>query len=1015
MKLNEPNLLIEAAKSGNFAAFCIFSLLEGVNLEKISDFEDFYEEIRKKLPNCKETEDSSWFSLQEFFDFYENSENLLLEVASTQSRMKMRRAAKRTVRIRARKRAIREKLRKNKTQLAKRAYNQVKTEMRNRLSGGKPWSSLSFSTRNRIDSMISKRKPILKRLVRQRVQKMPAQESQRLRKLSMREEYIQNEINLQETSNEQRERELGRERKRRFDRRNKEDPFRLVNRSYLVTGKKGKKSIVDRDSLTKNHKDVTKLSLGEQYLMTIINEAKETTVEGACNEKDITTQRSKELGCPDKKNTEKKSKEKKENTTSGATEGKSMTPPEQNQPNSYVELQPVQDSGRFGSSIADEGTAAMQSIRFSFGEDGFEKFKNDVIIASQVQATPIPEGKSIDPKYQEIYKNVIKTLNEHGLSEPSIQTLMRSPESVMAKIQTTQNGIDNQHKEPMMIFSVGTATPLTRDGESRGVSISDVVTISRNKLSKVYSEQKGTKKDPTLGELYEFGKQLIRDSVEGPTTQDSNIVLSRISSNYSIKYGKDQKMIDKMFGGERAVLLIDTTVNKIIEKIPNHPNILKFSDLQKRIADHIEKYMGSGKKKASTITRGGNEESSSSLKELQKAIQKEFDDLMDDVDFKTQLIYEHLMGESYFDETSVGSPTGGLMSIDSNGEVSFNEITEDYARQIAQKTTLRARFKSSSTNAVEDKANKRRFLDFKTEKIKSAQSKDSAFDKKQFDKTLKAALKSNENFLTEMGVRLDAEITDNDIGIFRKDPRWKNLSELQRELIEGKIRSFLRSSWLVLRAEKNNQQKKNATVNLPTNESFKFNPLLRLLLEQNKTTNNLYSFTPEEEAIVDELNDEYMEDFKPTEIYNTLDSIMQFSGLEFEDIYYEPPIDFSDFANKPKTSSINSVYVNGTLHMIPVDENPENMAENTRVTFASRFLNENKKRNYKSEYENYHSQSEQIKNRSKRNMARRWAERKGLVKKGDGKDIDHKNGNPKDNSPSNLRVRSRSANRADND
>ena len=143
--------------------------------------------------------------------------------------------------------------------------------------------------------------------------------------------------------------------------------------------------------------------------------------------------------------------------------------------------------------------------------------------------------------------------------------------------------------------------------------------------------------------------------------------------------------------------------------------------------------------------------------------------------------------------------------------------------------------------------------------------------------------------------------------------------------------------------------------------------------------------------------------------------MMQFSGLEFEDIYYEPPIDFNDFANKPKTSSINSVYVNGTLHMIPVDENPENMEENTRVTFASRFLKENKKRNYRSEYDNYHSQSEQIKNRSKRNMARRWAERKGLVKKGDGKDIDHKNGNPKDNSPSNLRVRSRSANRADND
>ena len=285
----------------------------------------------------------------------------------------------------------------------------------------------------------------------------------------------------------------------------------------------------------------------------------------------------------------------------------------------------------------------MQSIRFSFGEDGFEKFKNDVFIASQVQATPIPEGKSIDPKYQEIYENVIKTLNEHGLSQPSIQTMMRSPESVMAKIQTTQNGIDNQHKEPMMIFNVGTATPLTRDGKSRGVSISDVVTISQKKLFEVYSEQKGTKKDPTLGELYEFGKQLIRDSVEGPTTQDSNIVLSRISSNYSIKYGKDQKMIDKMFGGERGILLIGIAVRKMIENNPNHPQIEKFRKLEGNIATLIKKHLK--KDTASSLIRSGNEESSSSLKELQEAIQKEFDGLMDDVDFKTELIYEHLKGE----------------------------------------------------------------------------------------------------------------------------------------------------------------------------------------------------------------------------------------------------------------------------------------------------------------------------------------------------------------------------------
>ena len=69
-------------------------------------------------------------------------------------------------------------------------------------------------------------------------------------------------------------------------------------------------------------------------------------------------------------------------------------------------------------------------------------------------------------------------------------------------------------------------------------------------------------------------------------------------------------------------------------------------------------------------------------------------------------------------------------------------------------------------------------------------------------------------------------------------------------------------------------------------------------------------------------------------------------------------------------------------------------------------------RDYKKEYANYHSSEKQKKNRASRNSARRQAEREGKVSKGDGKDIDHKNGNPKDNSKGNLRVKSKSANRS---
>jgi hypothetical protein len=73
------------------------------------------------------------------------------------------------------------------------------------------------------------------------------------------------------------------------------------------------------------------------------------------------------------------------------------------------------------------------------------------------------------------------------------------------------------------------------------------------------------------------------------------------------------------------------------------------------------------------------------------------------------------------------------------------------------------------------------------------------------------------------------------------------------------------------------------------------------------------------------------------------------------------------------------------------------------------------KRNYRKEYDNYHAKPEQRENRSKRVLARRKMEKKGRVHKGDGKDVDHKNGNPKDNSDDNLRVLPKSKNRSMNE
>jgi|TARA_R110002153_G_scaffold273710_1_gene445354 hypothetical protein len=69
-------------------------------------------------------------------------------------------------------------------------------------------------------------------------------------------------------------------------------------------------------------------------------------------------------------------------------------------------------------------------------------------------------------------------------------------------------------------------------------------------------------------------------------------------------------------------------------------------------------------------------------------------------------------------------------------------------------------------------------------------------------------------------------------------------------------------------------------------------------------------------------------------------------------------------------------------------------------------------RDYKAEYRKFHASTAAKKDRASRNKVRRQLTRSGRVRKGDDKDIDHADGNPRNNSKKNLKVVSRSANRA---
>ena len=67
-------------------------------------------------------------------------------------------------------------------------------------------------------------------------------------------------------------------------------------------------------------------------------------------------------------------------------------------------------------------------------------------------------------------------------------------------------------------------------------------------------------------------------------------------------------------------------------------------------------------------------------------------------------------------------------------------------------------------------------------------------------------------------------------------------------------------------------------------------------------------------------------------------------------------------------------------------------------------------RNYRKEYDNYHKRPKQIKRRASRNQARAIMAKRGVVHKGDGRDVHHTSGNPMNNKK--LSVKSKSSNRS---
>jgi len=75
-------------------------------------------------------------------------------------------------------------------------------------------------------------------------------------------------------------------------------------------------------------------------------------------------------------------------------------------------------------------------------------------------------------------------------------------------------------------------------------------------------------------------------------------------------------------------------------------------------------------------------------------------------------------------------------------------------------------------------------------------------------------------------------------------------------------------------------------------------------------------------------------------------------------------------------------------------------------------MTEKPNRNFRKEYDNYHGTEKAKKQRALNNKARRKMISEGKAHKGDGKDVAHVDNNTRNNSPSNLKLQSKSKNRS---
>lgn len=424
----------------------------------------------------------------------------------------------------------------------------------------------------------------------------------------------------------------------------------------------------------------------------------------------------------------------------------------------------------------------------------------------------------------------------------------------------------------------------------------------------------------------------------------------------SVKVGEAQLMSGKAgetSGTFYAALLVADQQGKLRDSTQR-----KVKKLIKRMREELAISERTKRGPVSLYQQGGEWENKDrtirKIENLHEELTKEIEDLFEaDEDFATGVVWEALTGTMKFGQNSPATATHVLSMNKDGTDANITPVNWEYAKKIAKAMKIGVKFKSS---AVENKDYRKRIEELR--------------------KKLGRKLKTTEDF--------------------RSYNYWSAFRIFLPSM--GKIKEYFANSPLSILMEEVRMK------DVPD---------------------------PESEQQAQQYLDEAL-DYIGDDPYK----LMDFMGVDIDQIS-TPEVYFPDFAERG-SALYNTIVINGKEVDIPVQQDmdydniqipgtgldqddPSNYSNQDiqqalsqqsefYINFAKNFLAE--KRNYRKEYDNYQGTTKQKKNRAKRNKVNRLMKRLGRIRKGDGKDVDHKDGNPNNNSMSNLRVVHKSHNRS---